>query len=404
MQVLLVSYMVDGTDVGEALHVFNLAKELSKRVKLTILCFERHGRTPLRHQLPDAEIVTWPEPGFLRRFERLNATLKPAYPLLYIKIGHWIRQQHKRGRRFDVAHQMMPLAARYPCPLQGQGIPYIVGPLGGSLPTPSGFTGEMETAPWYTNLRAIDGFRFRYDPWLRRSYRDASLILGIGPYMADHFSSISLKNFEVMLEMGIDDLPPVRPQREGKDLRLLHVGRGVRTKGLRDTVRAMSLLADLPNITLTSAGGGDEIQIARAEAEKLGVADRIEFLGKVSRDHVEELYSVADIFVFPSFREPAGGVLYEAMRWGLPIITVNYGGPGVIVDEATGIKLDLSTPEALTKDIANAIRALHHDPDRRRAMGSAARIKVEREGLWRNKTDRLIRIYEKVRLSGAAQR
>lgn len=396
MKVLLVSYILDGTDVGEVLHAYKCANALSERVDLTVLGFERPGRVPLRDQLPKAKVVTWPEPAFLRRYERFNATLKPAYPLLYRKVKHWIRQQHANGVVFDIAHQMMPLAARYPSPLQGEGIPYIIGPLGGSLPTPQGFVSEVGPGRGYLRLRKIDGLRFKYDPWLRRSYQEASLVLGVGPYMRDLLAPIPLQGFEPMLELGIDDLPAKPLERAGGGLRLLHVGRGIRTKGLRDTVRAMALLTDLPDITLTSAGSGEEIAISRAEAEKLGVADRVEFLGKVTREHVEELYKTSDIFTFPSFREPAGGVFYEAMRWGLPVISVNYGGPGFIIDGATGIKLELSTPEALTRDIAEAVRTLYYDPERRKAMGISAREKVEKEGLWANKADRLIGLYKKI--------
>ena len=46
-----------------------------------------------------------------------------------------------------------------------------------------------------------------------------------------------------------------------------------------------------------------------------------------ARAEVEALYESHDLFCFPSFREPAGGVLYEAMRHGLPVITTDRGGP-----------------------------------------------------------------------------
>ena len=38
----------------------------------------------------------------------------------------------------------------------------------------------------------------------------------------------------------------------------------------------------------------------------------------------------SDLFVFPSFREPSGRVISEALTWGLPVITTNRGRPGAI--------------------------------------------------------------------------
>jgi glycosyltransferase involved in cell wall biosynthesis len=186
-----------------------------------------------------------------------------------------------------------------------------------------------------------------------------------------------------------------REARPGR-LRLLHVGRGVRTKGLRDTVRALAHLADLPGVTLTSAGEGEEIAAARAEADRLGVADRVTFLGRVPRAEVELLYATHDAFCFPSFREPAGNVLYEAMRHGLPVVTADRGGPAWIVDEACGIRVPVTDPGRFPRDIAAAVRRIALSPDLAHRLGQGAREKVAREGLWSAKAARIVALYEEL--------
>ncbi len=401
LKLVLLAPNIDVSDVGEAHVAARWAEALSERVDLTVLAFQRPGRPPLATQLPKAEVVTWPEPTFLLRAERLNAMLKPGYPLLLRHVRRWMRDQAARGRRFDIAHQIMPLAARYPSPFCGLGVPYVLGPVGGTLPTPPGFVGEMGSAPWFTRLRALDAWRFRRDPWLRRTYADADLVLGVAPYIREALADIPLKRFEPMLELGIDALPPERPVRAGTGLggaglRLLHVGRAVRTKGLRDVIRALAQLSDLPDVTLTAIGDGEDLPRARDEAAALGVADRVTFCGRQPKEAVMAAYADADLFTFPSFREPTGGVLYEAMQMGLPIITTDYGGPAFITDQACAIRLPLSTPEALARDIAAAIRNLYHDPDRRAAMGAASRTRVAAEGLWPRKIDRLLGLYDEV--------
>lgn len=395
MRVLLIAPNIDGTDVGEAYVAFKWAQALAARVDLTVLSFARPGRAPLAAQLPGAHVVTWPEPAFARRNERFNAMAKPAYPVFHRRVKRWLSRALAAGTRFDIAHQIMPQAARYPCPFVHFDIPYVIGPLGGALDTPEGFLDEVGSAPGFTRLRALDAWRFRHDPWLRRSYAGAACILGVAPYMRDILGDIALRRFEPVLELGIDDLAPEvsRPDSPGA-LKLLHVGRGVRTKGLRDVVRALSLLKDRPGITLTSAGAGEEIALCRAEAARLGVADRVRFLGRIPREEVEDLYRSHDVFAFPSFREPAGGVLYEAMRWGLPIVTAARGGPDWIVDDSCGIRLPVSTPEVLASDLARAIRDLDDAPGKRTALGRGARAKVAREGLWPDKAARLVTLYE----------
>lgn len=397
LRVLLIAPNIDGTDVGEAFVAFKWAEALAELVDLTVLSFERPGRKALAEQLPGARVVSWPEPSWALRHERLNAMLIPAWPVFCGHVRSWIKAEKAAGAIFDVAHQLMPQAARYASPLTRSGIPHVIGPLGGALDTPAGFVNEMGTAAWYTRLRRFDRTRLRFDPWLRRSYSEANLVLGVAPYMLDVLSSIALKRFEPVLELGIDAVAEnVARQTSTDRLKLLHVGRGVRTKGLRDVVRALALLKDRPGITLISAGAGEEIDICRSEAKRLGVVDRVRFLGEIPRAEVEDLYRQADVFAFPSFREPAGGVLYEAMRWGLPIISTKRGGPNWIVDDSCGLRLNVTTPEALAIDIAAAVRRLADDPGLRRDLGSAARDKVAREGLWQSKAASLVGLYESI--------
>ncbi len=396
MKVLLIAPNIDGTDVGEAFVAFKWAEALAARVDLTVLSFERPGRARLAAQLPAARVVTWPEPAWARGHERLNAMLKPAWPVFARHVRRWMAEAVAQGAAFDVAHQLMPQAARYPSPLRHFAVPYIIGPLGGALDTPAAFRSEAGSAPLFTRLRSLDAARFRHDPWLRASYTRAALVLGVAPYVADVLRDIPLQRFEPVLELGIDGVEPplTRPQTPGA-LRLLHVGRGVRTKGLRDAVRAMAGLRDL-NVTLTSAGAGEEIAIARAEAQALGLTDRVTFLDRQPRGVIEDLYRSHDVFLFPSFREPAGGVLYEAMRHGLPVITAARGGPDFIVDDACGIRVPVTNPQDFARDLALAVRRLAADSDMVDAMGQAARAKVLAQGMWSAKAARMVDLYQSV--------
>ncbi|MFK7764544.1 MAG: glycosyltransferase family 4 protein [Roseobacter sp.] len=397
MKVLLIAPNIDCTDVGEAFVAYKWAHALTGLVDLTVLSFQRAGRPDVAAQLPAARVVTWPEPQWSTHHERLNAMLKPAWPVFAHRVHSWMTEALARGEHFDIAHQLMPQAARYASPLRHFDIPYVIGPLGGALDTPEAFRAEASSAPLFTRLRALDQFRFRHDPWLRASYSRAACVLGVAPYVRDVLSDVPLRRFEPMLELGIDDVAPAKERvcKPGH-LNILHVGRGVRTKGLRDTVRALALLKDMPKVHLTSAGDGEEHDICRSEAKRLGVSDRVTFLGKISRDSVELLYASHDAFCFPSFREPAGGVLYEAMRHGLPVITADRGGPAWIIDHASGIKIPVTEPDAFAQDIAQALRQLAEGPDLRKYLGQGARAKVAYEGRWPAKAARLVDLYKDI--------
>jgi glycosyltransferase involved in cell wall biosynthesis len=398
LKVLIAGSSFDGTDVGESFSTYQFVEALSRQADVTLLCLQRQGRKPIAEQLPHAQVIAWDEPAFLRkRFERMNAMLKPALPLALRGMAKWARREIAGGRHFDVAHQLAPQAMRYVTPFKGLPIPNIIGPLGGGLETPEGFKSEVVEGG-ANRLRKLDGWRLRNDPRLRAGYMGADLIIGVAPYIGDALKgAMPIKRFEVVLERGHNGLErEVERSRETGKLHLVHVGRVIRTKGLRDVIRAMAQLCDLPDVTLTSAGDGPDLEACRAEVAELGLGDRVKFLGKIPREQVDDVFASGDIFCFPSFREPMGGVLFEALSWGLPVVTAAMGGPDYIIDDSCGIRIPVGTSEAFANDIATHIRDLAGDPDRRATLEAGARARLLSFGTWDEKATRMLDLYRDV--------
>lgn len=395
--VLALAPYCDGLDVGEAWCAHQWVSHLASHAQVTLLTLRRSGRVPTSQQLPNVEVVEWDERLSSRRFSRLSSMLKPGYLGFYTEARRWIDRALAAGRHFDIAHQFTPIALRYPTPLAEFPIPYVIGPLGGSLDTPPGFAGECRSSAWYTRLRRLDHWRLRRDPALRRGYSRAAAVLGVAPYVGELLKHATPERFEVISELGIEALAPSR-NRIAHDgcLKLLHVGRAVRTKGLRDAVRALARLPDDVNVHLDVAGQGEELAICRGEAQRLGVADRITFHGQISREAVESLYANADAFLFPSFREPSGSVVFEAMRHGLPVITIDRGGPGFVVDQSCGVRVPAVDPDQLAVDLSLAITRLARDPELQSRLAIGARERISNIGLWDNKIRWLLDFYSQL--------
>jgi glycosyltransferase involved in cell wall biosynthesis len=400
VNLLLVAPTCDGEDVGEAWVAYQWARHLADRHDVTLLTYHKRGRTPAAERLPGVRVVEWTEPPGLGRAERLNSMLKPGYLPFSVRARRWIQAALARGERFDVAHQPVPVAMRFPSPLAGLGIPYVMGPVGGSLESPPGFAADEAGTPWYVRLRALDRALLRANPLLRRTYEQADCVLGIAPYAREHLRGLRLRRFEVLSETALDALPmPVDRSGRTGEVRLLHVGRLVRTKGARDTIRALDLLRGLP-VSLDVVGDGYDRAACEALVGELGLTDRVRFAGRRTRAEVDEYYRRADVFVFPSYREPGGNVAFEAMGHGLPLVVCDRGGPGAVVDETCGITVPAVSPEQLAQDVAGAVGELVKDRDRRLALGAGARSRVERIGLWPAKADRVGELYDQLRASG----
>src|SRR5262249_14337719 len=109
-------------------------------------------------------------------------------------------------------------------------------------------------------------------------------------------------------------------------------------------------------------------------ADKLGLSQHVRLLG-LRRD-IPVVLSAADIHVSASWHESFPNNILEAMCAGLPVVATAVGGvPEQIVDGLTGLLVPARNPDALSE----ALLALAHDGERRKAMGRAGRERVERE-------------------------
>lgn len=142
-------------------------------------------------------------------------------------------------------------------------------------------------------------------------------------------------------------------------------------KGQQELIDALALLTpDLPSLRLLVVGAGPEAYetTLREQAHRRNVASRVIFTG-LQRD-VRPLLASLDLFSLPSYEEPFGLAIIEAMAMGLPVIACRSGGvPEIITDEQDGCLVPPRSPEA----IAGAIRRLAANADLRNRLGARAR-------------------------------
>ncbi len=388
----------DRNSVGEGRSSFEWVSRIAQRHDVTLLTSRHSYSGSMALQFPHVRVIEWPDFGLFEKWARFNAMLKPGYLRLYLRARRWLSKHIQSGERFDLVHQLSPLALRYPSPAAGLGVPLIIGPLGGSVENPRAFREELQKVPWYTKLRSMDEWRLRHDPLLRQSYACADRLVCVAPYVRTLLGDLPSHEVEFMSETGVTQLPPPRrvARQDASRLRLLFVGRVIRTKGVRDAIRALAQLTDIGGVTLDVVGDGEDLPTCKNEALRLGVGDRVIFHGRRPRNEVDGFYARADVFVFPSFREPSGNAVVEAMSQGLPMIVADRGGPGFVVDDACGFRIPVLDPEQFASAISAAIRKLAQEPKLVETMGAAAREKVGRQFLWDAKVERMSEIYYEV--------
>jgi glycosyltransferase involved in cell wall biosynthesis len=137
---------------------------------------------------------------------------------------------------------------------------------------------------------------------------------------------------------------------------------------------SIAALADLPECYLWIAGAGPLDAELKGQAQRLGVAARVRFLGW--RLDASALYRTADICLFPSRFEPLGNTVIQAWAHDIPLVTAASQGPGALVrDGEDALLTPIDDPAA----VVAAIKRLLADPalGRRLAEGGRARLADE---------------------------
>ncbi len=235
--------------------------------------------------------------------------------------------------------------------------------------------------------------------------RRAELVIGSSldyldhSHLAAYFTANPGKFREVPFWVDSDRFRPA-PQEEGGDPVALFVGgldRAHDFKGLDILLRAMQKMASSGQrpVKLRVVGSGELRPYYEGLAVQFGIAERVQFLGKVDDAALACAYREASFLVLPSVNrvEAFGLVLLEAMASGKPVIASNLPGVrSVFVDGEQGFVVRVGDVDGLAEKIAR----LAADAALCVAMGRRARQLVERKYLAVQAEQRLEAIYRQV--------
>lgn len=189
--------------------------------------------------------------------------------------------------------------------------------------------------------------------------------------------------------LALDRFPPAPLRPAGSDgsnparpVTILSVGRAVEKKGYDDLLAALARLPPALHWRFIHVGGGALAGRLRAKAERLGLADRIEWRGARPQPEVLAAYRSADLFVLAAKvardgdRDGLPNVLVEAQSQRVACIATALSGiPELIADGATGVLVPPGDGAALTAALARLIA----DPQLRRRLGAAGEARVRAE-------------------------
>jgi glycosyltransferase involved in cell wall biosynthesis len=304
-----------------------------------------------------------------------------------------LRQRIFAGE-FDVVLRLVPMTAVLPSPfaffLRKGPIPFVIGPINGGLPFVRGFTQAAGQKEWISNLRGL----YRFLPFARSTYRDATAIIAASSQTFAEFASYRDKLFFVP-EPGIarslcyDD---ARTPEAGSKLDLIFIGGLIPCKACDLGLRAAASLLRNDLAHLTVLGDGPERNRLEDLVKSLGIEKAVSFRGWVSHDEVLTRLRSADVMVFPSVRDFGAGVVFEALATGAVPVVADFGGPGDIVNPKVGYKVPLTNEIEFVERMEKILANLAEDRDHLQLLRRQGMAYMRESLTWEAKAEATARI------------
>ncbi len=285
-----------------------------------------------------------------------------------------------RAEPFDAVHHLTWGGIRAPSFLGALGAPLVIGPVGGGETSPKALRTRLRLKARLTEwVRDMSNATIAFNPVVRDGLRSSRVIFAKTPETRELMPAEWRGKTELFCELTLrpEDISTPRAAAASPP-RLLCVGRLLYWKGTHIALDAFAtLLRSCPEARLTILGDGPERGRLEAQARRLGVDRHVDFRAWLPREAVRAVYETHDLLLFPSLHDSSGNVVLEAFARGLPVISLDIGGPAVLVTREAG--LAICTRGNDSKGVAAAIgtgaaRLLHdRDTYARLSRGAVAR-------------------------------
>lgn len=324
--------------------------------------------------------------------------------LYYVAYRRWQRLAYERAlvlnsqKSFDIVHHLTMIGFREPGYLWKMPIPFFWGPVGGAVNEPLrylrvySFAGKVNAI-----LRTLINGTQKALLWRPRAAAAAAFkIWAVTQADAQMIANWNARS-SLLIEAGTDSglFRKVRKWDGKNTLRIVWSGTHTYGKALPILIRALMILRRKKEVNLVVSVLGDGPEHAKwvTMAKRCGVAELIDWRGRLEHSLALEVMQESHVLVCTSVKEATSIVVVEAISMGLPVICHDACGMGIAVTSRCGIKIPLKGPKVSVRGFASALMAIIENPDlvSRFSEGALARSK---ELTWAEKAKVIAKAYE----------
>ena len=331
--------------------------------------------------------------------ETLRKFWPPSYYWFY---RAWHRKAYKlaveldKKENFDIVHQVTISGFREPGFLWKLGKPFIWGPLGGFTDTPwcllrcLGFSGAIH----FGIRNVLNGIQKRWGRSARAAAKHSATILTSTTKAVEEIRRFWGRNAVLMNEVGLETghQQYCSPSHEaGTPLRICWAGEHIPRKALDLLLHALPLCKEKMELHVLSKG--PRMAAWKQLAHKLGLENIVTFHGFVPREEAFRIMSSSHVFCITSVREDTSTVVFEAFRYGLPIIAMDHCGFSTVINETCGIKIPINSRNQVISDYARHLDYLATHEGERQQLSTGALARCQ-QFTWESKMSALNILYQ----------
>lgn len=398
MKILIEAYSCEpeeGSEKGVGWHtVCQLAGEF--RHDLTVMTRSANRTAIEGSSDPRSKLIHWifiDPPNFYNYIKKRGGLGLRIYNMA------WQREMRKAAARYlesnqiDVLHRLTfgsivpaTLLARFDFPL-------VVGPAGGAEMTPFQLAKGLPLRHRIKDsLRSLFfGLAVRL-PSTRKAYQNCSIALGATTASVAAFQGLGVKEVRLVPQSGcggdeVEEFAKLNPdQGPPKDgpIRILTASRLIHWKAVALVIEAVhQAIQGGVEVQLEILENGPELKNLRKMVANYELGDRVKFLGRLpSLQDVYARIRGCDALIHPALNEAFGQVVLESLALGRQVICLDWAGPGMIVTEDCGLKIQPRMRGQVVKDFAAAIRSLRSRRESCSEIQEAA-VARSKEFSWR---------------------
>ena len=289
--------------------------------------------------------------------------------------------------RFDLAQQLTPVETGLSLALLGSGVPLVLGPYSGH------WAAEAFGPPKPRSLAARLKHQLRdLLASVQQSQADALVITCPAAIERIRSPAARFKRVHV-ISHGIHSAEYLPRDAMPEKPSILFLAVLEYWKGIFTLLDAFDQLAPrVPDVTLEIWGDGRESAAVDARIAASPHRERIFRRGRAARENVAAIMRAHSVYCMPSYGEPFGMTLLEAMASAVPVVTTDVGGPPYLVHREGGRVVPMRDAEQL----AEALTEILASRELQASMGTYNRRRVEQEFDWSRSLDRMESVYAQV--------